>query len=97
MSCQKADGTAVYSHVLYRDSGLGNMPCLHEILKGIQVDSGRHAAPRAQFPITLTILRKMKTVWFQGRQSYKPVMLWVAALNNFICRSGKITVLSEQS
>jgi len=38
----------------------------------------------------------MKTV---GGQSYKPVMLWAAATNNFFsfCRSGEITVPSENS
>ena len=41
----------------------------------------------------------MKTAWFQEGESYKPVMLWAAATTNFFsfCRSGEITVPSENS
>ena len=80
------------------DPDLSLMPRLRQVFKGILVYIGKQGkAARARLPITSSILRKMKAIWFQSGQPYKSVMLWAASTTNFFsfCRAGEITTPTE--
>ena len=55
-------------------------------------------APCPHLPVTPSILRKLKSVWFEGDISFNSVMLWAAALVTFFSfyRAGEVTVEDER-
>ena len=83
----------------FRDPKVDQMPRLRQILKGVKVEAGKAGkAARSRLPITPSILRKMKTVWFSKHSDdYNRTMRWAASVTTFFsfCRSGEITVLRE--
>ena len=85
----------------FGDPDMGKMPRLRQILRGIAVEAGkRRKASRIWLPITPSILRKIKIVWFAGKEtSFKSSLLWAASTTNLFsfCRSGGITVQQENN
>lgn len=85
----------------FSDPKMDHMPRLRQILKGVKVEAGKAGKPaRSRLPITPSILRKMKAVWFRrGIDDYNSVMLWAASVTTFFsfCRSGEVTVPKEDS
>ena len=83
----------------FRDPKVDQMPCLRQILKGVKEEAGKAGkAERSRLPITLSILQKMKTVWFsKDSDDYNRTMRWAASVTTFFsfCQSGEITVPRE--
>ena len=78
------------------------MPYLKQILRNVKVERRKEGKVISHpcLLITPAILRKLKPIWVNGRESsFNPLILWVAALVTFFsfCRSGKITVEDEKS
>ncbi len=73
-------------------------PLLECTLKGIKLKQAKSAAsrPRQRLPITPAILRKLRKVWEQEKESWDNIMLWAACSMCFFgfLRSGEITVPS---
>ena len=84
----------------FKDPGIDQMPHLKQILRGVKAERGKEGkASHPRLPITPAILRKLKSIWANGRNSpFNPLMLWTAALVTFFsfCRSGEITVEDEK-
>ena len=62
----------------FKDPGIDQMPCLNQILRGVKAERGKEGkALRPRLPITPAILRKLKPIWVNGRNSpFNPLMLW---------------------
>lgn len=82
----------------FPDPGIGNMPRLKQIVRGVGVSRGREGLshPRSRLPITPNILRRLKCVWIRGdpKVDHDKAMLWATACVTFFTfsRSGEMTV-----
>ena len=60
----------------FPDPVIDHMPRLHEILKGIKVQTAKLGKPtRTCLPITPSILWKVKSIWLSSNSSYDDLML----------------------
>ena len=79
----------------FLDLLIDHMPWLHQVFKGIKVQVakiGRH--PHSRFPITPSILCKLRRVWLECNPNFNNAMLWAASIITFFgfCRSGQYSV-----
>lgn len=78
------------------DPGISKMARLEQVLRGVKsVQAKRNIKEKPRLPISLDILRKLRTVWL-NEHSNNSRMLWAAASMCFFgfLRSGELTVPS---
>ena len=83
----------------FPDPLIDHMPRLHQILKGIKLQTARLGkSTRLCIPITLSILWELKSIRLSGNPSYDDLMLWAATVATFFtfCRSEEVTVENEK-
>ena len=82
----------------FPDPGIQSMPRLRQVLRGVQITRGREGkASRPRLPITPSILRKIREVWWSQGRSYDVTLMWAVATTTFFsfCRLGEMLMDRE--